>query len=84
MIKKVTLNNMQMDVQRRSPIYQTLLIDLVLAGEVDKSVAEKLLGCEIPDYLKLPASFEEKKEAEPVKKPEPKAQSSAENKSSSK
>lgn len=67
-MNKVTLNNMQMDVHRKSPVYQALLIDLANAGAISKPIAEKLLGAEIPSYIRLPSSFAEKKEE---KKPEP-------------
>lgn len=61
-MNRIVLNNMQMDIHRRSPVYQTLLIDLANAGILDKKVVEGLLGATIPDYLRLPVSFPKKTE----------------------
>ena len=57
MKRRNTLNNMISDNIRKTQAYQCVLTDLVLAGVIDKHVAEGLLGYEIPDYLHLPAYF---------------------------
>ena len=52
---RCTLNNMIMRNVRKTHAYQTMLVDLVLLGVVEKRTAEKLLGYEIPSYIALPA-----------------------------
>lgn len=52
---RCTLNNMIMRNIRKTHAYQTMLVDLVLLGVVEKRTAEKLLGYEIPSYIELPA-----------------------------
>lgn len=52
---RCTLNNMIMRNVRKTHAYQTMLVDLVLLGVVEKRTAEKLLGYEIPSYIELPA-----------------------------
>lgn len=53
---RCTLNNMIMRNVRKTHAYQTMLVDLVLLGVVEKRTAEKLLGYEIPSYIELPAN----------------------------
>ncbi len=53
-ISKNVLNNMIMENQRRNPLYQTIITDLAITGNIDRDDAEMLLGYEIPDYLKTP------------------------------
>ena len=60
MYKKNTLNNIILSNKRKDPVYQAVLTDLALAGAIDIKIAEALLGYQIPDYLKLPADFDEK------------------------
>ena len=49
---KCMLNNTRMNLFRREQVYQAVLIDLALAGAVDKKLVEAILGYEIPDYIK--------------------------------
>lgn len=49
-----TLNNMMMSNNRKTQIYQTLITDLVISGNISKEDGEMLLGYEIPNYLKTP------------------------------
>ena len=53
-MKKPRLNNMQMNFNRRDPIYQTVIIDLYLIGAISKEVAEALTDTEVMDNVKLP------------------------------
>lgn len=53
-ISKNVLNNMMMENQRRNPLYQTIITDLAITGNIDRDDAEMLLGYEIPNYLKTP------------------------------
>lgn len=57
-MRKIKLNNITLDNQRKSPLYQAVIIDLRNAGVIDKTVAAGLLGEDIPDYLKLPKNFD--------------------------
>lgn len=52
---RCTLNNMIMRNVRKTHAYQTVIVDLVLLGVVEKDIAEKLLGYTIPSYIELPA-----------------------------
>jgi len=49
-----TLNNMTLDNIRKDRIYQAVITDLALTGNISKTDAESLLGYEIPEYLKSP------------------------------
>lgn len=49
-----TLNNMVMRNMRRSQAYQTMLVDLVFMGVVDRDVAEAMLGYKIPGHIEMP------------------------------
>lgn len=49
-----TLNNMVMRNMRRSQAYQTMLVDLVFMGVVDRDVAEAMLGYKIPGHIRMP------------------------------
>lgn len=74
-ISKNVLNNMMMENQRRNPLYQTIITDLAITGNIDRDDAEMLLGYEIPNYLKTPdgQTIDEDDDSEdetPVKKPE--------------
>lgn len=53
-IGRNTLNNMMLDNQRRSPLYQAIITDLAITGNLSKEDAEMLLGYEIPDFLHTP------------------------------
>ena len=50
---KNVLNNMMMDVQRKTPLYQTVITDLAIVGVISKDKAKELLGYEIPAYLNV-------------------------------
>lgn len=50
---KNVLNNMMMDVQRKTPLYQTVITDLAIVGAISKDKAKELLGYEIPAYLNV-------------------------------
>lgn len=54
MLKRNTLNNMMMENQRKSPLYQTIITDLAITGNIDRDDAEMLLGYEIPGFLHTP------------------------------
>ena len=53
-IGRNTLNNMMLDNQRRNPLYQAIITDLAITGNLSKEDAEMLLGYEIPDFLHTP------------------------------
>ena len=53
-ISKNTLNNMMMENQRRTPLYQAIITDLVIQGCISKEVGETLLGYKIPSFLHTP------------------------------
>lgn len=73
-ISKNVLNNMIMENQRRNPLYQTIITDLAITGNIDRDDAEMLLGYEIPNYLKTPdgqtIDEEDEKDETPAKKTE--------------
>ena len=50
------LNNMMMDNLRKNQVYQAIITDLAITGNIDRDDAEMLLGYEIPSYLKTPDS----------------------------
>ena len=54
MKRKNTLNNIMLDNQRRTPLYQAIITDLAITGNIDLDDAEMLLGYKIPNYLKAP------------------------------
>lgn len=56
-LRKITVNNMSMDNQRKTPMYQAIIIDLCNAGVIDPKVAEGLLGEKVPEYIRLPNHF---------------------------
>lgn len=51
---KCLLNNMSMDNLRKDKVYQAIVIDLVLTGNLSKEDARRMLGYDIPEYLHLP------------------------------
>ena len=53
-ISRNILNNMMMDNQRKNPLYQTIITDLAITGNMDREDAEMLLGYEIPSFLHTP------------------------------
>lgn len=55
------LNNYYMKNERSNRLYQTVIIDLALAGALDRGIAEQLLGYKIPDSITSPVSLEKKK-----------------------
>lgn len=59
---RCTLNNMIMRNVRKTHAYQTVIVDLVLLGVVEKDTAEKLLGYTIPSYIGLPADVADTEE----------------------
>ena len=70
MIKRNTLNNIIMGNKRKDHVYQTVITDLALVGAIPRDKAEKLLGYQIPSYLKLEdgTHFEDVSEKKDVKK----------------
>lgn len=68
-ISRNILNNMMMENQRRNPLYQTIITDLAITGNIDREDAEMLLGYEIPAFLHTPdgQSFEDESEDTVVK-----------------
>lgn len=77
-LKKITVNNVAMENQRKSPLYQTIIVDLCNAGAIDASIAAGLLGEEVPDYLHLPRNFD--KFVESYEKPDEEKESADEEK----
>ena len=63
-LRRNTLNNLMMDNQRKNPLYQTLITDLAITGNIGREDAEMLLGYKIPEFLKTPDG--ESLAAEPV------------------
>ena len=53
-ISRNILNNMMMDNQRKNPLYQTIITDLAITGNIDREDAEMLLGYKIPSFLHTP------------------------------
>ena len=53
-LRRNTLNNMTLDNLRKDRVYQAIITDLALTGNISRSDAEILLGYEIPEYLKSP------------------------------
>ena len=53
-ISRNFLNNMMMDNQRKNPLYQTIITDLAITGNIDREDAEMLLGYKIPSFLHTP------------------------------
>lgn len=53
-LRRNTLNNMTIDNLRKDRVYQAIITDLALTGNISRSDAEMLLGYEIPEYLKSP------------------------------
>lgn len=59
-IRRNIVTNRMLEAERNNRTYQCIITDLVLAGALDRSVAEGLLGYEIPvDLLKLPYYFKD-------------------------
>ena len=71
-ISRNILNNMMMDNQRKNPLYQTIITDLAITGNIDREDAEMLLGYEIPSFLHTPdgQSIKEVPEDEDEDEPE--------------
>lgn len=63
--RKNTLNNMSIEVHRRSTTYQAIITDLCLEGIITREKAEVMLGYEIPSFMKGP-SGKSLEEAKPV------------------
>lgn len=61
MKRRCLLNNLSMDVCRKDKVYAAVIIDLALAGAINKAVAENLLGYAIPDSVKSPFWYKEEK-----------------------
>ena len=59
-IRRNIVTNRMLEAERNNRTYQCIITDLVLAGALDRSVAEGLLGYKIPvDLLKLPYYFKD-------------------------
>lgn len=54
MSRRNVLNNMVLGNIRRDKIYQAIITDLAITGNIPAEDAEMLLGYEIPGYLKTP------------------------------
>lgn len=54
MLRRNTLNNITLANQRRTPVYQAVITDLAITGNIPREDAEMLLGYKIPEYLKTP------------------------------
>lgn len=52
--RKNILNNKILDNIRQDRIYQAIITDLALTGNIPGADAAMLLGYEIPEYLKAP------------------------------
>ncbi len=63
-ISRNILNNMMMDNQRKNPLYQTIITDLAITGNIDREDAEMLLGYKIPAFLHTPDGQSLEEEAE--------------------
>lgn len=57
-MRRNTLTNMIMSNKRKDAVYQTLITDLVLLGNLTKEEGEALLGYKIPAHLRLPKEAE--------------------------
>lgn len=69
MTRKNTLNNYILDNARKSREYQAVITDLAIEGAIPLEAAERILGYEIPEYLKSPSGKSvERKAARPAKK----------------
>ena len=53
-LRRNTLNNLMMDNQRKTPLYQTIITDLAITGNIKRQDAEMLLGYTIPEFLRTP------------------------------
>ena len=82
-ISRNILNNMMMDNQRKNPLYQTIITDLAITGNIDREDAEMLLGYEIPSFLHTPdgQSIKEVPEDEDESEDEPEELEEAEDES---
>ena len=81
-ISRNILNNMMMDNQRKNPLYQTIITDLAITGNIDREDAEMLLGYEIPSFLHTPdgQSIKEVPEDEDEDEDEDESESESEDK----
>ena len=69
-MKRNILNNIIMGNKRKDAVYQTVITDLAIAGVIARDVAEKLLGYEIPSFLRLEdGTHLEDRKVEETKKP---------------
>lgn len=57
-MSKSRLNNRKLEFQRKELVYEAVMTDLVLMGALPRSLAEKFIGHEIPEYLTPPAGVE--------------------------
>lgn len=82
-ISRNILNNMMMDNQRKNPLYQTIITDLAITGNIDREDAEMLLGYKIPSFLHTPdgQSIEEVPEDEDEDESEDESESEDEDES---
>ena len=74
---------MMMDNQRKNPLYQTIITDLAITGNIDREDAEMLLGYKIPSFLHTPdgQSIEEVPEDEDEDESEDESESEDEDES---
>lgn len=73
------LNNKSMRNYRRDPLYQTIMVDLMLLGKISEKECEELIGSGVPRGLMLPGApvtvaAPEPVEEKPVKKTAKKAE----------
>lgn len=56
MARRYRLNNrMLKNIRKNDEAYQAAITDLKLLGKLTADEAKQLLGCEVPDYVELPA-----------------------------
>lgn len=69
-LSRNTLNNMMLENKRKDPLYQAIITDLAITGNIDREDAEMLLGYKIPGFLHTPDGqhLENEKSAKPVTK----------------
>ena len=57
---KCRVNNVVLDNERKDNTYQSVIIDLALAGAIDQGKAEALLGYSISEKLRTPYWYKAK------------------------
>lgn len=56
MVGTCRLNNKSMRNFRRDPLYQTIMVDLMLLGKISEKECEELIGSGVPNGLMLPGA----------------------------